>query len=156
MVCAVHGLYTPSWCWYRFPEIRTSSIDWAQLSRFHLKTETECSLRNVVFRNINRAMGNVKKHLICANVKSSQIFASYIQVMFAPHYEVFSNFLTLRPSWVQIFSSAPCSEVSSVYVPLLITEAKFHTLQHYRKNCGFIYSNFYIFVQQTRRQKVLN
>jgi hypothetical protein len=26
----------------------TSSIDWAQLSRFHLKTETESSLRNVV------------------------------------------------------------------------------------------------------------
>jgi hypothetical protein len=28
--------------------IRTSSIDWAQLSRFHLKTETKSSLRNVV------------------------------------------------------------------------------------------------------------
>jgi hypothetical protein len=27
----------------------TSSIDWAQLSRFHMKTETESSLRNVVF-----------------------------------------------------------------------------------------------------------
>jgi hypothetical protein len=30
------------------PEIGTSSIDWAQLSRFYLKTETESSLRNVV------------------------------------------------------------------------------------------------------------
>jgi hypothetical protein len=29
--------------------IGTSSIDWAQLSRFYLKTETESSLRNVVF-----------------------------------------------------------------------------------------------------------
>jgi hypothetical protein len=27
----------------------TSSIDWAQLSRLHLKTETESSLRNAVF-----------------------------------------------------------------------------------------------------------
>jgi hypothetical protein len=31
------------------PEIGTGYIDWAQLSRFHLKTETESSLRNVVF-----------------------------------------------------------------------------------------------------------
>jgi hypothetical protein len=29
--------------------IGTSSIDWAQLSRFYLKTQTEYSLRNVVF-----------------------------------------------------------------------------------------------------------
>jgi hypothetical protein len=43
------SVYTPSWCWHRCPEIGTSSIDWAQLSRFHLKTETESSLRNVVF-----------------------------------------------------------------------------------------------------------
>jgi hypothetical protein len=31
------------------PEIGISSIDLAQLSRFYLKTETESSLRNVVF-----------------------------------------------------------------------------------------------------------
>jgi hypothetical protein len=69
----VHGLYTPSWCWYRCPEIGTSSIDWAKLSRFYLKTETETSLRNVVFCNINRTtysdkcrtMDNVQKHYIC-------------------------------------------------------------------------------------------
>jgi hypothetical protein len=35
-------------CWCRCPEIRSSSIDWAQLSRFYLKTETEFSLRNAV------------------------------------------------------------------------------------------------------------
>jgi hypothetical protein len=34
---------------HQCPEMGTSSIDWAQLSRFHLKTETECSFRNVVF-----------------------------------------------------------------------------------------------------------
>jgi hypothetical protein len=34
-----------TWCWC--PETGTSSVDWAQLSRFHLKTETESSLRNV-------------------------------------------------------------------------------------------------------------
>jgi hypothetical protein len=47
MVCAVLGLYTLSWSWYTCLEIWTSSIDWAQLSRFYLKTETESSLRNV-------------------------------------------------------------------------------------------------------------
>jgi hypothetical protein len=31
------------------PEIGTSSIDWTQLSRFYLKTETESSLQNAVF-----------------------------------------------------------------------------------------------------------
>jgi hypothetical protein len=34
---------------FRFPPL-------AQLSRFYLKTETESSLRNVVFCNINRMM----------------------------------------------------------------------------------------------------
>jgi hypothetical protein len=30
-------------------ELEDSSIYWAQLSRFHLETETESSLRNVLF-----------------------------------------------------------------------------------------------------------
>jgi hypothetical protein len=30
--------------WAQFPEIGTSSIDWAQLSEFYLKTEIESSL----------------------------------------------------------------------------------------------------------------
>jgi hypothetical protein len=37
-------------------EIGTSSVDWAQVSRFYLWTETESSLRNIVFRNINRTV----------------------------------------------------------------------------------------------------
>jgi hypothetical protein len=51
MGCAVLGFYTPSWCWYRCPEIGTRSIDWAQLSRFYLKTEIQSSFRNVVLKN---------------------------------------------------------------------------------------------------------
>jgi hypothetical protein len=38
------------------PEIGTSSIDWVQQSTFCLKTETESSLRNVVFWKINRTV----------------------------------------------------------------------------------------------------
>jgi hypothetical protein len=46
--------------------IETSSIDWDQLSMFHLKTETESSLRNVVcFINKNSTMDDVQKHNIC-------------------------------------------------------------------------------------------
>jgi hypothetical protein len=69
MVCAVLGLYTSSWCWYRCLEIGTSSLDWAQLIRFYLKTEIESRLRNGVFCNIkgtmfldeDRTMDNVQK-----------------------------------------------------------------------------------------------
>jgi hypothetical protein len=71
-LCCVWLVY-PTWGWHRCPEIGTSSIDWAQLSRFYLKTETEYSLRNVVLWKINktvfldkdRTMDNVQKHNIC-------------------------------------------------------------------------------------------
>jgi hypothetical protein len=50
------------------PEIGTSSIDWAQQSRFYLKTETESSLRNVQtgrFLDKDKTMDNVQKHNTC-------------------------------------------------------------------------------------------
>jgi hypothetical protein len=67
-------------------EIRTSSIEWAQLSRFYLKTETEPSLRNVVFWNINRkvfldkdrTMGNVQKHNICTTVWNNEYGQKFV------------------------------------------------------------------------------
>jgi hypothetical protein len=65
MVCAVLGLYTLSWFWYGYEEIGNSSVEWTQLSRFQLKTESESSLRNVVLLNKNRRMENVQKHNIC-------------------------------------------------------------------------------------------
>jgi hypothetical protein len=57
------------------PKTRSSSIDWAQLSRFHLKTETESCLRNIVL-NKNRTMDNVQRHNSCINIPSSQTFRS--------------------------------------------------------------------------------
>jgi hypothetical protein len=67
------------------PEIWTRSIDWAQPSRFYLKTETESSLRNVVFWKINRTVfldkDNVQKHNICTNVPSSQTFRPYLRIV---------------------------------------------------------------------------
>jgi hypothetical protein len=59
--------------WAPSPGIGISSIDWAQVNRFYLKTETESSLRNVIFWNINRTMfldknrtlDNVQKQNIC-------------------------------------------------------------------------------------------
>jgi hypothetical protein len=56
-------------------EIGTSSIDWAQLSKFYLKTEIDSSVRNVVFCNINRkvildkdrTIDNVQEHNFCTD-----------------------------------------------------------------------------------------
>jgi hypothetical protein len=42
------------------PDTKNSSIYWAQLSMFHVKTETEPSIRNVLFYMKDRAMNNVQ------------------------------------------------------------------------------------------------
>jgi hypothetical protein len=68
------------------PEIGTTSIDWAQLSGFYLKMETESSLQNVMSWKINRTafldkdrmMDNVQTHYICTNVLS-QTFQPYTE-----------------------------------------------------------------------------
>jgi hypothetical protein len=56
-------------------EIKTSSNNWAQLSKFYLKMETESSLQNIVLEykqdgvlDKDRMMDNVQKHNICTNV----------------------------------------------------------------------------------------
>jgi hypothetical protein len=74
----------------------------------------------------------------------------------APHYAVSSNFLSLHLSSVQIFSLLPCSQTPSVYVPPLSERPSFTPIQNHRQNYSFVYSNFYVFGQQTRRQKVLD
>jgi hypothetical protein len=49
-------------------EIGTSSIEWAQLSRFHLKTETEPSSETLCVSNKNMTMDNNQKHSNCMSV----------------------------------------------------------------------------------------
>jgi hypothetical protein len=61
-------------------EIGTSSIYWAQLSRFYLRTEIESNLQNVVFLNIldkDETMDNVQEYNIYTNLLSSQTLRSY-------------------------------------------------------------------------------
>jgi hypothetical protein len=58
------------------PEIGSSPVNWAQLNRFCLRTETESSHRNDAFRKIkrtvfldkDRTMDNVQKLNICTNI----------------------------------------------------------------------------------------
>jgi hypothetical protein len=55
---------------YSGPEIGASSIYWIQLSRFYLRTETESSLRNVVFfLKMDKTMDNVQKHNTCRTIR---------------------------------------------------------------------------------------
>jgi hypothetical protein len=65
---------------------------------------------------------------------------------------VFSNLLSLHLSSVQIFSSIPSSQTSSVYGQT----PSFTPIQNHRRNYSFVYSDVYVFRQQTRRQKVLD
>jgi hypothetical protein len=52
-----------------FPEIG-SSIEWTRLSRFHLKTETGLSPRNVVFLNTkqNGVLDNTRLWIVSRNI----------------------------------------------------------------------------------------
>jgi hypothetical protein len=99
-----HNVSESGFC-LRLPEIGTSSIDWAQLSRFYLKTETECSLRNVVCWKISRTTDNVHKHNDCTNVASSQTFGSYSHV----YSKEIRPYIILTPT--------PCQEASSLQSP---------------------------------------
>jgi hypothetical protein len=78
------------------------------------------------------------------------------KVQSAPHYAVFSNLPSVHLSSVQIFSSAHYSQISSVCIPPLMQRPSFTPIQKHRQNYGSAYSNFYVFRQQTRRQKLLD
>jgi hypothetical protein len=55
-----------------------------------------------------------------------------------------STLLSLHPSFSQISSSAPCSQILSVYEPSLMLETKFHAHADHRQNYNLVYSHFYV------------
>jgi hypothetical protein len=67
----------PYWCCCWCPETETSSIYWAQLSRFHLKTDRIQSPKHCVL-NRNRAMDNVQNWDSYINIPLSQTYRSYM------------------------------------------------------------------------------
>jgi hypothetical protein len=56
----------------------------------------------------------------------------------APPHAVISSLLLLHPSSVQIFFSAPCSQMPSVYVLPLTSKAKFGTHANHEQNYIFV------------------
>jgi hypothetical protein len=52
-------LYKPCWYCSWCSDTKTSAVYWAQLSRLHLKSETESSLQNVVFQMQGRTADNI-------------------------------------------------------------------------------------------------
>jgi hypothetical protein len=73
------------------------------------------------------------------------------------HYGVFSGLLSLHLFSVQIFSPAPCPQTPSVCVPPLnITRPSFTPTQNHRQNYSLVCSNYYVFRQHTRRQKIVD
>jgi hypothetical protein len=76
MVCAVLGLCTLCCVGAGVRRWGLALSIGPKLSRFHLKMETESSLRNVVFLNKNRTVDNVQEHNIYINLPSSQSFRS--------------------------------------------------------------------------------
>jgi hypothetical protein len=67
--------------------------------------------------------------LNCLNFESShttgRVFPNV--TLHLAFYAVFSTLPSLHPSLVQIFTSTPCSQTPSVYVPPLMSESEFHT-----------------------------
>jgi hypothetical protein len=72
----------------------------------------------------------------------------------APHYAVFSNLLSLHPSSVQLFSSAPCSQTPSVFVFALMSETKFHTHTEKKGKIIVLYILIVTFLDSTQEDKM--
>jgi hypothetical protein len=79
-LCCAWCIYTLlCWCWC--PKIWTRFINWINLSRFHLKMETESSLQNLYALNKNRTMDNVQKCNSCINTQSSHLSEFFLTVI---------------------------------------------------------------------------
>jgi hypothetical protein len=67
----------------------------------------------------------------------------------APHYAVLSSLRLLRPSYVKMFSSAPCSQTPLIYALPLTWETKFHT--HTKQHVK--YSSVYFITDVLRKRE---
>jgi hypothetical protein len=61
--------------------------------------------------------------------------------------------ISLHPSSVQIFSSAPCSQAPSVYVPPLISEIKFRTHTESKAKITFLHILIFMFLDSRQEDK---
>jgi hypothetical protein len=73
---------------------------------------------------------------------------SYVAIRYA----VLSNLLLLHPSAAHIFPSAPCSQIPSVYVLLLMSETNFHTHTEPQAKC-VLYVLIFTFLESGRENK---
>jgi hypothetical protein len=74
----------------------------------------------------------------------------------SPHYAVFSNLLSLHLSSAQYSPQHPVlKHPQSTFLPYC-RRPSFTLIQNHIQNYSFIYSNLYVFRQQTRRQKFLD
>jgi hypothetical protein len=74
----------------------------------------------------------------------------------AHRYAVFCSLLSVQSSSDQIFSSTHYPQTPSVHAPPIIIVTKLHTHTKPQKKYSSVGSNFDIFGQHTRRQKVLD
>jgi hypothetical protein len=91
------------------PETRTSPIDWAQLNTYHLRKETESSLRNVLLQRRDRSMTNIQIYN-CHNNKSPDRVCGL--VVGVPGYR--SRALCSIPGATRLSGTGPLSLVSTI------------------------------------------
>jgi hypothetical protein len=72
----------------------------------------------------------------------------------APHYVIFSNFLSLHRSYFQLVFSILCVQEPSIHTPPLCERQSFTHMQNNRQNYSFVYFNL-TFLGRRRKDKIL-
>jgi hypothetical protein len=88
-------------------------------------------------------------HLIFLDLTILILFYEQYNV-WSPHYTVFSNLIPSRPSSVQVLSSAPCSQIISVY---FLPSSQRPNFTSYRQNYIFCCILIFTFLNSRREDK---